>query len=271
MEPMSRILRQARERRGISLQEVTRLTRIPLTELQLLEREGEQWGVADPRALLPSLHRYAAFLNLNPALAVTQFTAEVQDLLPVEKHADGSEQPPLLFELSPQRFRVVPRTLSLLLALGILVFVWHYGEILQWHWPKEDGAFPPVAAAPQAEPLAPAVPRVGSPTVIAPPRPQDVSGSSLHLLQVRGKEETWLRVTIDGRQTQELFLHPGQAVEWSAERGFLLTLGNAGGVELILDGQGLPPLGKAGQVVRNVQIPFAPGGREAGTSAKPHR
>src|SRR2546429_8191489 len=118
MEPMSRILRQARERRGISLQEVERLTRIPLPELQLLEGEGEQRGVADPRALLPSLRRYAAFLNLTPALAVTQFTAEVQEWQPVEEQAGGSERPPLLFELSPQRFRVLPRTLSLLLALG---------------------------------------------------------------------------------------------------------------------------------------------------------
>jgi cytoskeletal protein RodZ len=220
MEPMSRILRQARERRGISLQEVERLTRIPFTELQLLEGEGDQRGVADLRALLPSLRRYAAFLNLNPDTTVVQFTAEVQDLQPVEKHADGSERPPPVFELSPQRFRVLPRTLSLLLALGILVLVWHYGELLQWDWPKEDGASPPVAASPQAEPLAPAVPRVESPAVIAPPRPQDVSGSSLHRLQVRGKEETWLRVTIDGRQTKELFLHPGQSVEWSAERDF---------------------------------------------------
>jgi len=271
MEPISRMLRQAREHRGISLPEVERLTRIPLTELQLLEGEGDQRGVADPRALLPSLRRYAAFLNFNPALAVTQFTAEVQDLQPVEKHTDGSERPPQAFELSPQRFRVLPRTLSLLLALGILGFVWHYGELLQWYWPKEDGASPPVAASPQDEPLATAVPRVESPTVIAPPRPQDVSGSALHLLQVRGKEETWLRVTIDGRQTKELFLHPGQSVEWSAERGFMLTLGNAGGIELTLDGQVLPVLGKSGQVVRNVQLPPAYRGGEAGTSAKPHR
>ena len=42
MEPMSRVLRQERERRKISLQEVERLTRIPLRDLQLLEGEGDQ-------------------------------------------------------------------------------------------------------------------------------------------------------------------------------------------------------------------------------------
>ena len=67
--------------------------------------------------------------------------------------------------------------------------------------------------------------------------------------------KVWLRVTIDGQHTKELFLHPGEAVEGSAETGFTLTLGNAGGVELTLDGQGLPPVGKSGQVVRNLQLP----------------
>jgi hypothetical protein len=31
-------------------------------------------------------------------------------------------------------------------------------------------------------------------------------------------------------------LHPGQVVEWSAGADFTLILGNAGGVELTLDG-----------------------------------
>jgi cytoskeleton protein RodZ len=65
----------------------------------------------------------------------------------------------------------------------------------------------------------------------------------------------WLRVTIEGQSTKDVFLQPGQAAEWSAQTGFILTLGNAGGVELTLDGQGLPPLGKSGQVIRNLRLP----------------
>jgi cytoskeleton protein RodZ len=63
-------------------------------------------------------------------------------------------------------------------------------------------------------------------------------------------------VTIDNQHAKEILLRPGQVVEWSAGEGFTLTLGNAGGVEVTLDGQGLPPFGKPGQVVRNIRLPL---------------
>jgi len=279
MEQMSRILRREREHRKISLQEVERLTQIPLEYLQMLEGERDKRVLADPKSLLSSLRIYAAFLNINPAIAVTRFTAELQKLQwavmekgtkplpkvtqfiaeleklqPAEEKAGGSERPPQLFKLSPQRFRLLPRTILLLLALGILAVVWQYGEMPRWQWPKEDPASPPVAAVPQAEPSVASAPRVESPAVISPPQPQDPPDSPSHRLRVRAKEQAWLRVTIDGRYTKDFLLQPGQSVEWSAETGFMLTLGNAGGVELTLDGQILSPLGKSGQVVRNLRL-----------------
>jgi len=87
------------------------------------------------------------------------------------------------------------------------------------------------------------------------PQAQEALADALHLLRIQAKEEVWLRVTIDAQQAKDIVLHPGQTAEWSAGTGFTLTLGNAGGVELTLDGQGLPPLGKSGQVIRNVRLP----------------
>jgi hypothetical protein len=63
-------------------------------------------------------------------------------------------------------------------------------------------------------------------------------------------------VTIDNQHAKEILLHPGQVVEWSAGEGFTLSLGNAGGVEVTLDGHGLAPFGKSGQVVRNIRLPL---------------
>jgi cytoskeleton protein RodZ len=111
-------------------------------------------------------------------------------------------------------------------------------------------------AARQPEPPVLAVPQPKSVMVDYTSQPQEGLADALHLLRVQAKEETWLRVTIDDQHAKDVLLRPGQVVEWSAGAGFTLTLGNAGGVEVILDGQGLPPFGKSGQVIRNIRLPM---------------
>ena len=81
--------------------------------------------------------------------------------------------------------------------------------------------------------------------------------SGLHQLRVHAVEKTWLRVVIDGEQTKDMMLSPDQQVEWEARSNFTLTVGNAGGIEVALDGNPLPPLGRSGEVVRRVRIPAA--------------
>jgi cytoskeleton protein RodZ len=53
-----------------------------------------------------------------------------------------------------------------------------------------------------------------------------------------------------------MILQPGQSAAWTSNSTFLITVGNAGGVILTVDGQELPPLGKSGQVLRNIRLPF---------------
>jgi cytoskeletal protein RodZ len=74
-------------------------------------------------------------------------------------------------------------------------------------------------------------------------------------LVARVIEPTWLRVQTDsGQTTQELL--PASAVrEWTARSRFVLTIGNAGGVRLELNGTPLPPLGSSGEVIRDLVLP----------------
>ena len=111
-------------------------------------------------------------------------------------------------------------------------------------------------AAREPEPPVLAVPQPESVMVDYTAQPQEGLADTLHLLRVQAKEETWLRVTIDEQHAKDVLLRPGQVAEWSAGEGFTLTLGNAGGVEVTLDGQGLPPFGKSGQVIRNIRLPL---------------
>jgi hypothetical protein len=68
-------------------------------------------------------------------------------------------------------------------------------------------------------------------------------------------EPTWIRVQIDEARPTEELLSPGTTRQWTADRRFLLTVGNAGGVELELNGKVLPSLGARGAVVRQLSLP----------------
>jgi hypothetical protein len=58
----------------------------------------------------------------------------------------------------------------------------------------------------------------------------------------------------DGSVVQEL-LPAGATREWVSNRRFVLTVGNAGGLVLELNGQPIPPLGPRGAVIQNLVIP----------------
>jgi hypothetical protein len=60
--------------------------------------------------------------------------------------------------------------------------------------------------------------------------------------------------TDDGRQIDET-IPAGEVREWVSNRPFVLTVGNAGGVALELNGQALPRLGASGSVIPRLVLP----------------
>jgi cytoskeleton protein RodZ len=67
-------------------------------------------------------------------------------------------------------------------------------------------------------------------------------------------ETTWIRISIDDGEPKEYLLDPGFRIQWEGQKGFVLLVGNAGGIELELNGQNLGRPGKLGQVMR-LQLP----------------
>jgi hypothetical protein len=101
----------------------------------------------------------------------------------------------------------------------------------------------------------------------APPGPTDGDGAeraaaaatSPYRLVARTSEPTWIRVrTEDGGHLGEETIPAGQVREWVSNRRFELTVGNARGITLELNGRPLPPLGASRQVVRLSVPPRSP-------------
>jgi cytoskeleton protein RodZ len=114
-------------------------------------------------------------------------------------------------------------------------------------------ATPRVTAPPAAVP--PAAPAASAPAAGAPVEGVSPVAARPHVLVARVHEATWVVVRgADGTFHQEL-LEAGAVREWQSPGRFTVTVGNAAGLTLELDGVALPPLGERGQVVRDLRIP----------------
>jgi cytoskeletal protein RodZ len=114
---------------------------------------------------------------------------------------------------------------------------------------------PPVAAVPRAEPSAVPPPRPTASVADSRSPRQKSPRSTPHRLRVQATAKTWFHLTVDDQRMQRFFLRPGQSLEWTAEKGFTVSLGNAAAIRLTLDGHELPPLAKAGQRALHVRLP----------------
>ena len=60
---------------------------------------------------------------------------------------------------------------------------------------------------------------------------------------------------VDEGQVAEELLQAGAVREWTAARRFVLTVGNAGGLEVDLNGRRIPALGAKGAVIQRLVLP----------------
>ena len=74
------------------------------------------------------------------------------------------------------------------------------------------------------------------------------------LLAMEALELTWVVVQVDGGSPHEALLRPGERVTWEGQQQFTLTLGNAGGVRVELNGEQKGPFGPSGSVARGIVL-----------------
>ena len=99
--------------------------------------------------------------------------------------------------------------------------------------------------------------RVASDTTVFDSVPQHLTQQVVPralTLEVVAVETTWVEIVIDSKTRRSETLNPGEIRLLDADRDFTVTLGNAGGVELRLNGRRLPALGPRGAVVRDAVI-----------------
>jgi len=265
-------LRALREARGGSLEDMARSTRVGIRHLEALEEERLA-DLPSPVFVRGFIRAYCGFLRESPEAALAFYEAL------------AGERAAMQAASAPPRPRTTWAPSSVLVGLALLVILAIALIVVNLTVKRTGGTsvaapamdvsaatpIPPPAAAPVAvhaetpraapAPARAAAPPVSTPAAMPAPTPAPAvarSAAGPQRLVIRAVDATWIRVQPDeGRATEEL-LPAGASREWSAERRFLVTIGNAGGVEVALNGKVLPPLGPKGTVIQRLELPQGP-------------
>lgn len=109
----------------------------------------------------------------------------------------------------------------------------------------------PAANQPAANPPA-ANPPAGSE---AAPEVAAAASSPSTRISVHAKLESWVQITDkDGKPVLSRVLRAGETYAVPDEKGLVMNTGNAGGIDLLVDGKALPSLGSVGLVKRNIML-----------------
>jgi len=284
-------LRELRQRRGLSLEEMSRATRVASRYLECLESDRFS-ALPAPVFTRGFIRAYCQAVGEPPDEALARYESRDGATPPPPRTTPAAGPPPVPAESGARSRSAVLVSFVLLVILGMALFA----VALMTQPAREervDRRPPADAVASLPAPAAPTVPEASPPSsppaapptpprlaaVAPPPAPasavvtaapvratappawlpdvQAATGgvASPYRLVAHVSEATWIRVrTEDGRNIEET-VPAGEVREWVSNRPFVLTLGNAGGVTLELNGRTLPPLGASGAVISRIVLP----------------
>jgi cytoskeletal protein RodZ len=259
--------RKAREAAGLPLDKIAAETRISTRFLLAIESEDFH--------LLPGgvfnrgfVRAYAAYLGMDPEQAVTEYS----------RISSTSDEPlEVLRNVERETSRRAERNLYPIIVglLLLLVAVYYFINRGSSSKPVEGAVTnavqeasiptppPPETSAILAAPslastgaieLLPSVngttPVASEPSTNRPVEPQTPSpfSTAALVLELEVKELTWIRISTDGLVALNDSMSPGATRRFSAERSIDVTLGNAAGATLKINGRDMGELGARGQV-----------------------
>lgn len=244
--------RAAREARGLSLSDCSEHVRIRSVYLAAIEEEN--WKAIGAAVYVRGfLRTYARFLGLDPEEVVIAFNAEVE----ASAYAAPAETP------QPRAARVERSSqpgsvliwIAGVVAVLLVAFVAYNAITMHGQSAVAVASAPPsplespTEAASPLEPMTSASPGTGLPASASPAAgtasPPPAGGPQTLALVL--SSPSWLRVTVDGNVSIEGTFPAGTTKTFHGKNA-LVRVGNAGGVEIFVDGKDVGKLGKMGDV-----------------------
>ena len=250
MESAGARLKKIRLEKGITLEDIQRATKINANVLKAIE--GDSFTNLSPVYLKGFLKIYCKYLGVGP----DEYIFGPKDL-----QAESGEGTPASREIreKPKKSACLLKSActkvltfkpseklkklfrSAFFALIIWVVLFNLGKFIssrkKAHLAKKAEAVAVKPAQPQINEIKPEVPL-----------------SSGIQLVVMARQNCWMSVKVDGKVVFQRVLEKGIDESWQAKKKIELSLGNAGGVELEVNGELFKNLGRRGQVIKNILI-----------------
>lgn len=251
-------LRRQREVREISLREIADASKISLRYLEAFEQDRFDVLPA-PIFARGFLREYAKYVGLDPDEVVNHFLSAKQALEP-EEQGEAEAEPP------PSRSSWV---LNLLLVLAVLIVI-ALVAMLAFHAERSRGGqsepAPDVESSRSAAPAGEPPPAVAE--EVAPPRPVTAAAPAADAdgleaatapeapltVTLEFVDRCWVVIDVDGRREIQQEVAAGESLRLEAQERVRLTLGNAGGVEVRVNGRRYDLGRGSGEVARGVTI-----------------
>jgi len=281
-ETLGKYLREQRESKKISLREVSKNTRVREFILKAIEENRTD--------LLPAatyvkgfLLAYAKYLKLDPNDVLLRYERGLkgEPAVPPSPRPVKSEQKASAPRPSKPKRKILWNTKQTWVVVGVIVAsfaIFFFFSPYSSHPPVKslpeksgEGKLglvppPPAPATSRSSEEKPVVddkkPPAPSPPVAAITSAQEKKAFSV---QLKAVEETWVSLRVDDQPEKEMTFKPRDGISVQATDRIRMKLGNAGGVDLILNGKPLGKFGKSGEVLTLV---FTPQGVEVNPSGK---
>lgn len=254
LEELGYELHQLREQQMLSIDQVSARTMIQPRVIRAIE-SGNLKELPEGVYIRGFLRRYADALGLDGHALASEFPLEPQN---AEIHPSWQETPAAQLRPLHLYFAYVGLIAA---AIAGLSYVWSRSTTpitanQPSPLPSLIASPSPTAASPVAQPgQSPAAQAIAtspspSPSPAVPTKPVRV--------EVTLREQSWLRVTVDGRTDFEGMMQAGTQRSWAADREIRIRAGNAGGVLVSYNEQEAKPIGQPG-AVQSVVFPPPPG------------
>ena len=244
METIGKYLKRVRETCGYSLEDVAGITRINLRYLEAIEE--------DDFAKIPGetfSHGFIRSFARCIGISDEEISRKIRETLKTEPQAVNTQNQDDMAERSvvrkPGKARIIlPAAAGVILAALLIVLFTSGRESGTIRNSKELKEVPAESIEVQ-------------PQVVAENNQVVQKKVEPVVLKVYARELTWISARIDDKETKEALLKPGDGVMWNGDEKVVITVGNAGGIDLDVNGKRLDPIGRRGEVIRDAVITSA--------------